>query len=464
MIRKNQEFINGVNIILDMMVVIFSYVFASWLRLEYFNGQSTNMAAISAKTILLAAGYSIILIFLLSLFEFYNTTRTKRLLWKAKTIFVCVTISTLLATAFLFIFRLVEFSRGVLLAFYFITLFVLIAKYTFMRLVLRRFRGKGFNLKHIIVIGTGELARQFKRNVEREPELGYKIKGFVGTPTALLDDNEYLGGLEDLDQIIASPEISEAIIAVGAEDSSRIRKIISVCERNGVRYSVIPFYNDIIPANPVIEMVGDSKLIMMRSNRLENIGWAILKRSFDLLGSLFGLIFLFPLFIVIAIGVKCSSPGPVFFKQVRVGYQRREFKMLKFRSLKVNDQEDTAWSTDTDPRRTKFGTFIRKTSLDELPQLINVLKGEMSLIGPRPELPHFVDQFKETIPFYMVKHQVKPGMTGWAQVNGYRGDTSIQKRIELDLWYIENWSPGLDLHIMVKTFFGGLINSEKLDN
>lgn len=464
MIRKNQEFINGVNIILDLMVVIFSYVFASWLRLEYFNGQSTNMAAISAKTILLAAGYSIVLIFLLSLFEFYNTTRTRRLLWKAKTIFACVTISTLLATALLYIFRLVEFSRGVLLAFYFITLFLLIAKYTFMRLVLRRFRGKGFNLKHIIVIGTGELAREFKRNVEREPELGYKIKGFVGRPSALLDDNEYLGGVDELDDIIFSPEISEAIIAIGAEESSRIREIISICERNGVRYSVIPFYNDIIPANPVIEMVGDSKLIMMRSNRLENIGWAILKRSFDLLGSLFGLIFLSPLFVVLAIGVKCSSPGPVFFKQTRVGYQRREFEMLKFRSLKVNDEENTAWSTDTDPRRTKFGTFIRKTSLDELPQLINVLKGEMSLIGPRPELPHFVDQFKETIPFYMVKHQVKPGMTGWAQVNGYRGDTSIQKRIELDLWYIENWSPGLDLHILVKTFFGGLINSEKLDN
>ncbi|MBO4910929.1 MAG: undecaprenyl-phosphate glucose phosphotransferase [Lachnospiraceae bacterium] len=463
MIRKNQEFINGVNIILDMMVVIFSYVFASWLRLEYFKGQSTNMAAISAKTILLAAAYSVVLIFLLSLFEFYNTTRTRRLLWKAKTIFICVTISILLATALLFIFRLVEFSRGVLLAFYFITLFLLIAKYTFMRLVLRRFRGKGFNLKHIIVIGTGELARQFKRNIEREPELGYKIKGFIGDKTTLLDDNEYLGGLDDLDQVIASPEISEAIIAVGAEDSSKIRKIISVCERNGVRYSVIPFYNDIIPANPVIEMVGDSKLIMMRSNRLENIGWAILKRSFDLLGSLFGLILLSPLFIVIAIGVKCSSPGPIFFRQIRVGYQRREFEMLKFRSLKVNDEENTAWSKDTDPRRTKFGTFIRKTSLDELPQLINVLKGEMSLIGPRPELPHFVDQFKETIPFYMVKHQVKPGMTGWAQVNGYRGDTSIQKRIELDLWYIENWSPGLDLHILAKTFFGGLINSEKLD-
>ena len=136
--------------------------------------------------------------------------------------------------------------------------------------------------------------------------------------------------------------------------------------------------------------------------------------------------------------------------------------MLKFRSLRQNKEENTAWTKDSDPRRTKFGAFIRKTSLDELPQLINVLKGDMSLVGPRPELPHFVEQFRETIPYYMVKHQVKPGMTGWAQVNGLRGDTSIEERIEKDLWYIENWSPWLDLRILFKTFFGGAINAEKI--
>ena len=134
--------------------------------------------------------------------------------------------------------------------------------------------------------------------------------------------------------------------------------------------------------------------------------------------------------------------------------------MLKFRSMRVNSEQDTAWSRDKDDRRTPFGSFIRKTSLDELPQLINVFKGEMSLVGPRPELPHFVEQFRETIPFYMVKHQVKPGMTGWAQVNGYRGDTSIEKRIELDLWYIEHWSIGLDMKILLRTVFGGMVNKE----
>lgn len=140
---------------------------------------------------------------------------------------------------------------------------------------------------------------------------------------------------------------------------------------------------------------------------------------------------------------------------------RREFEMLKFRSMKENDEEDTAWTTDVDSRRTRIGAFLRKTSLDELPQLINVLKGDMSLVGPRPELPYFVEQFKDAIPYYMVKHQVKPGMTGWAQINGYRGDTSIEKRVELDLWYIDYWSFWLDISILFRTVFGGMINKEK---
>ena len=166
--------------------------------------------------------------------------------------------------------------------------------------------------------------------------------------------------------------------------------------------------------------------------------------------------------ILIAVGVKMSSPGPILFKQVRVGYKRQEFNMLKFRRMRVNNQETTGWSTNQDSRRTRFGSMLRKTSLDELPQLWNVFKGDMSLVGPRPELPYFVEQFKETIPLYMVKHQVKPGMTGWAQINGLRGDTDIEERVRYDLWYIENWSVGLDIRILFKTILGGMLNKEKV--
>ena len=463
MIRKNQAFLNRVNILLDMLLVILSYMLASWLRLDFLDGHSGNMAAISEKTLLLALAYSIVLFFLLSIFGFYHTTRTRRLTWKIRTIFISVTLSTLIATTLLFVFRLVDFSRGVILVFYLATLILLIGKYAFMRLVLRRFRGKGYNLKHVLVIGTGSLAQQYQQDVENETELGFHVCGFIGNPDLMENrEDEYLGGFDSLDEQLSHPGINEVVIALEPDEYSRIREIILSCERNGVKYSVIPFYNDIIPPNPVIETIGQSRLINMRVNRLENLGWAILKRGFDLLASSLGLVILSPIFLIIAIGVKRSSPGPILFRQTRVGYQRKEFTMLKFRSMRVNNEQDTAWSRDKDDRRTPFGSFIRKTSLDELPQLINVFKGEMSLVGPRPELPHFVEQFRETIPFYMVKHQVKPGMTGWAQVNGYRGDTSIEKRVELDLWYIDHWSPGLDLKILFKTVFGGNINSEKM--
>ncbi len=462
MIRKNQAFLNRVNILADILLVIIAYMLASWLRLDFLDGSKGNMAAISGKTLLLAMAYALVLSFLLSVLGFYNTTRTRRLIWKVRTILAAVTISTLFASSLLFVFRLVDFSRGVLLVFYLATLVFLIGKYAFMRLVLRRFRSKGFNLKHVIVIGTGELAWQYKRDIEEEPELGFHIRGFIGNPELLENKKECLGTFDELDRLLVSPDISEVVIALEPEEYSHIRNIIFICERNGVKYSVIPFYNDIIPANPTIESIGRSKLINMRVNRLENIGWGMLKRGFDLVVSILGLVLLSPLFLILAVGVKCSSPGPILFRQTRVGYKRRPFEMLKFRSLRQNKEENTAWTKDSDPRRTKFGAFIRKTSLDELPQLINVLKGDMSLVGPRPELPHFVEQFRETIPYYMVKHQVKPGMTGWAQVNGLRGDTSIEERIEKDLWYIENWSPWLDLRILFKTFFGGAINAEKI--
>ena len=170
-----------------------------------------------------------------------------------------------------------------------------------------------------------------------------------------------------------------------------------------------------------------------------------------------------PVLLACAIGVKLSSPGPIIFRQERVGRNKKKFYMYKFRSMRVNDSQDTGWSSDRDNRKTEFGAFIRKFSLDELPQLFNVFKGDMSLVGPRPELPFHVDRFKEEVPLYMVKHQVRPGITGWAQVNGLRGDTSIKERIEHDLYYIEHWDVLLDIKILLMTGFGGkFINSEQL--
>ena len=472
MIRRNQAFLNKINILLDMLIVIFSYVVSSWFWLDVLDGYSRNMAAVSGRTVLLSCVYALVLFFVLSLFGFYSTTRTRRITWKLRTILFATTLTILAASALLFVFRLVDFSRGVLLVFYLLTLLLLSAKYVLMRLLFRRIRTGGHNLKHVVVLGTGPLAARFAGEAEGDRALGFRIHGFVGALPAegapeaeeypIRPADRYLGSFDDLDRLLKSPDISEVVIALEPEEYRRIRDLIAACEKSGVQYSVIPFYNDIIPPHPVFETVGSSKLINMRANRLDNLGWSLLKRGFDILVSAVGLVVLSPLLLLIALGVKLSSPGPVLFRQVRVGYRRREFRMLKFRSMRVNDEENSAWTRDVDDRRTAFGSLLRKTSLDELPQLWNVLVGNMSLVGPRPELPHFVEQFRETIPLYMVKHQVKPGITGWAQIHGYRGDTSIEDRIRLDLWYIDHWSPWLDLQILIRTVFGGMFNKEKI--
>ena len=198
------------------------------------------------------------------------------------------------------------------------------------------------------------------------------------------------------------------------------------------------------------------------ASALDRRGSAAVKRGFDVAASAAGLLALSPLLGALALGVRLSGPGPVLFRQERVGRGGQPFTMLKFRSMYPNSEQDTAWSGAQDPRRTPFGRIIRKLSLDELPQLVNVLRGDMSLVGPRPELPHFVEEFSARVPNYQLKHRVRPGITGWAQVNGYRGDTSIEQRVAHDLWYIEHWSPWLDARILLRTFFGGMVNRESL--
>ena len=438
--------------LLDLALVFAAFAAASWLWLIVLGGDSRNMAMMSGHTALLALVYALAQVFVLSMFGFYSASAQRRpsLSWRLGAILAATTLTVLTASFLFYLFRLVDFSRGVLLLFYLFTLALLGAKYIVSARVEHALRISGHNARREVVIGTGALAAQYARDVKSAPELGIQLDAMVSPEDAAA-----------LNSALARQEIDEAVIALEPGEYMRIRDMIGLCEKYGVKYLIIPFYNDIIPAHPVIESVGHSKLINMRANRLENAGWAILKRTFDLVASIVGLIAISPLMLALAVGVKLSSPGPVLFKQVRVGYKRKEFKMLKFRSMRVNDQEETAWSTAADSRRTAFGSFIRKVSLDELPQLFNVIRGDMSLVGPRPELPYFVEQFRETVPYYMVKHQVKPGITGWAQVNGYRGDTSIAKRIELDLWYIDNWSPSLDLKILFRTIFGGMLNDEK---
>ena len=450
MIKRNQEYLNRINAILDFLLVFFSYIFSAWFRLVVLHGWHENQG-LSQPMIIASIFYSAGLLVMLSVLGFYNSTRVRKLSWKLSTLFAATTLSIFAVTTVIFAFKIQDISRGIIAIFYILTLALLGGKQILTRLILNQLRSTGYNIKHEILVGTGRLSQQYMEDLANEPELGIKI-------------DENVGADADLESLLSNANIDEVVLALEPEDYANITKLISVCEKNGVKYFIIPFYNDMIPAHPVFENIGRTRMVNMRANRLEQIGWAALKRAFDFVMSALGIIVLSPLLLFLAIGVKLSSPGPILFRQERVGLNRQTFQMLKFRSMVVNDQSDTAWSKKNDDRRTKFGAFMRKTSLDELPQLFNVLKGEMSLVGPRPELPYFVEKFKEEIPLYMVKHQVKPGITGWAQVNGYRGDSSIKKRIELDLWYIDNWNPLLDLRILFMTVPWAMINDERMEH
>ena len=233
-----------------------------------------------------------------------------------------------------------------------------------------------------------------------------------------------------------------------------------MCEKSGVHTKFIPDYNNIIPTKPYTEDLLGLPVINIRHVPLNNTVNKVVKRSVDIFGAIVAIVLFSPIMLATALAIKVTSPGPLIFSQERVGLQNKPFAMYKFRSMVVQEaeKEKSRWTTKNDPRVTKVGKFIRKTSIDELPQLFNVLKGDMSLVGPRPERPLFVEKFREEIPRYMVKHQVRPGLTGWAQVNGLRGDTSIRKRIEYDLYYIENWTIGFDFKILFLTFFKGFVN------
>ena len=241
------------------------------------------------------------------------------------------------------------------------------------------------------------------------------------------------------------------IAALEDKNAHLIPLIIRECNDAGIRFSFIPAYARYLSSHPQVDSVNGIPLLNIRRIPLD--GWvnAFIKRCVDILGALVLILLSSPVMLVCAIGVRLSSPGPILFKQARVGYNGKIFHMYKFRSMRVNDRSDTAWSTKKDDRRTPFGSFIRKYSLDELPQFFNVLFGDMSLVGPRPEIPHFVEQFREEYPLYMVKHQVRPGITGWAQVNGLRGDTSIEKRVRYDIYYVENWTLLFDIQILLMT-------------
>lgn len=458
MIKENQKTLNQINGLTDVLLLFPCMLLAYFIRFFVFQGEPGH---IGLSYYLYATVCIIpILWFLYSLMGLYDSFRAKSFLTEFSLLLRCNIILFGLTLAFFFIFKEFHLSRWTLLIFFFLATLLITVKRWCLRRILRTLRERGYNLKHVLLIGCGEQARTYDQAIRQDRTLGFTIDYYLG-PRDCLPGISYLGSYDALSKVLDRINPDEVVIALEAEEYPYLQSIIASSEKHGVKVSLIPFYNRFMPAHPVYDEVGGISLVNLRHIPLDNIGNAFVKRSMDIIGSLLLIVVTSPIMLIAAIGVKLSSPGPILFKQERVGLNKEPFYMYKFRSMRVNDKQTTGWSTNTDPRKTRFGSFIRKFSIDELPQFFNVLKGDMSLVGPRPELPYFVNQFKEEIPLYMVKHQVRPGITGWAQVNGFRGDTSIQGRIEHDLYYIENWTFLLDIKILFMTVFR-FANSEKL--
>lgn len=363
----------------------------------------------------------------------------------------------------LYVSKQQDISRRMLFVFFCLNIFFELVERNLIRIILRRMRRSGYNQKHMVLVGYSEAAEQYIDRILGNPEWGYKVRGILDDTLPI--GSEYrgikvIGCVKDLEIILPENSLDEIAITLGLDEYNKLGKVVAVCEKSGVHTQFVPDYNHIIPTKPYTEDIQGLPVINIRYVPLMNTFNRFVKRMVDIIGAVVAIILFSPVMAVVSIIIKTTDPGPLIFKQERIGLKNKPFYMYKFRSMVVQTDEEEAkgWTTKGDSRVTPIGRFIRKTSIDEFPQFFNVLTGDMSLVGPRPERPQFVERFKEEIPRYMVKHQVRPGITGWAQVNGYRGDTSIRKRIEHDLYYIENWSLGFDIKILILTFTKGFIN------
>jgi Undecaprenyl-phosphate glucose phosphotransferase len=464
MIKDNQKVFNRLMVVIDVGITAASFVLAYGFKFYILNdGPGIGVLPVGEYINLLP----FVLPFYAVIYYACGVYAPKRTVRRRFEIFGIIKANTIgivaLIIALYMIIREINFSRSVIALFYIFNVGITSSFRLALRRGLRTIRRKGYNLKHILLVGYSRAAEEYIDRLTDNPQWGYVACG-------ILDDHipagtvykgvKVLGRLGNLEVILPENKLDEIAISLALQDYDHLEGIVATCEKSGVHTKFIPDYNSLIPSRPYTEDLMGLPVINIRYVPLTNTGNIIIKRIVDVCGAVFGMALTSPLMLLAALFIKLTSPGPVIFRQERVGLHNKPFYMYKFRTMErqVPGEEKKAWTVRNDPRVTPVGKFLRRTSLDELPQLFNILRGDMSLVGPRPERPLFVDKFKEEIPRYMVKHQVRPGLTGWAQVNGLRGDTSIRKRIEYDIYYIENWTVWFDLKIILMTFFTGFIN------
>jgi len=463
MLKKHTQFLESLLFLIDLFIIGFTWFFSYYFR--FYSGLIPIEKGIPPFKIYL---YLIIPILFIwgFVFKYFGLYRPKRMSSYFNEIFditKACTFSVFILIFLTFLFRQYEYSRLVFLGFWAMTIAAMSVERIAFREILRYMRRKGYNLRYALIVGTGVLAEDVLKRIESHPDLGVKVVGFISS-------NEYssakpfkgipvAGIYKDIRGIIKEKGIDQIIIALPAGEHNITVEILKDIGDDMVDIKVVPDLYEFMSLRGGVEEFDGLPIISLQDTPL--YGWNIvIKRATDIIVSIIALIIILPLMVLIAALIKLASPGPVFYKQERMGIGGDTFQMLKFRTMRTDAEKATGpvWAEKDDPRRTKLGSFLRKTSLDELPQFINVLKGDMSIVGPRPERPVFIEDFRKKIPKYMLRHKMKAGITGWAQVNGWRGNTSLERRIECDLFYIENWSLLLDIKIMWLTIWKGLIN------
>lgn len=449
--------------LIDVIVLAVSYISAWFLRFmgpfAYSAEQGLSFEQYMLALIFIIPGY----LLLYQAFTLYEPLHMQGRRLMLANIIKANVLGMLIFVFLLYMLKESDFSRLTVYIFCVVNILLEWGVRMLIFAVLRDMRKKGLNQKQIILVGYSRAAEEYIDRIEANPQWGYIVRG-------ILDDNvpagtvykgiKVIGRIANLTVILPANRLDEIAITLGLSEYYRLEEIVAMCEKSGVHTKFILDYNKIIPTKPYTEDILGLPVINIRYVPLSNTFNSMVKRVMDIFGSIAAIIVSSPVMLLMCILIKATSPGPLIYRQERVGLHNKTFWMYKFRSMEIQpeSEEKKAWTVKNDPRVTGIGKFMRRTSIDELPQLFNILKGDMSLVGPRPERPFFVEKFREEIPRYMVKHQVRPGLTGWAQVNGYRGDTSIRKRIDCDLYYIENWSIGFDIKILFLTIFKGFIN------
>ncbi len=462
MLGKRKDIWVGLLFVADLLLLSLSWILAYYLR---FHLQIIPVT----KGIPPFMDYAVLLIAIyvtwLPVYHFAKlgeTSVSHRRLTVFLNVVKAVFLHLLLFVAVAYFFREYKYSRVVLFYFTFFNIVFLSLDRIFLIKLIRHFGKQARDA--LLVVGTGDMGRQVAAYLEGKPELGLKVVGFLsGDETekgSVVEGVPVLDVYEALPRVIQSHGIRHVMFALPLEDQPQLKSLIGQIRDELVDIHIVPDFLRFYILNASIEELDGIPVINVSTSPL--YGWGrIGKRAMDIVVSTVAICCLSPLFLVLALAVKMSSKGPVFYRQERMGYDGKRFIILKFRSMVVDAEKETGaiWAKENDPRTTRVGAFMRRWNLDELPQFFNVLKGEMSLVGPRPERPVFIEKFKNDIPRYMLRHKVKTGITGWAQVNGYRGRTSLKKRLDYDLYYIENWTLWFDVKILFVTLIKGFKNA-----